>query len=334
MTSDRIRWCMKCNLMVTSRKCPRCRSDVYNLHLEKGAKLAPLFNNHIRIIRSKIDDNYGPGCGELLIPDDRTSMFEISNGRRNIIVDGGAVGTLDDDWNVSLNATGLGRISSKITKNYLRCDHDSSYFVTKGRNLMVTGITGHSDGLSEGDIVAILDEKGVPIAEGMMKLDETGLDSERGVAVKIRDNSHPRIYDGQRKSTWAQTIEANGISLGALIGDTVKKIQDMQMSYGFPIFAEISSDIVSEANLILALEAGYKPKVLVREDNDFIRYLIQKHGLDTISELPERYFLITEERDAGDGNIHHSPTAEWDPSTVWLYIMLRAEPFDSRYLKS
>ena len=89
MTSDRIRWCMKCNLMVTSRKCPRCRSDVYNLHLEKGAKLAPLFNNHIRIIRSKIDDNYGPGCGELLIPDDRTSMFEISNGRRNIIIDGG-----------------------------------------------------------------------------------------------------------------------------------------------------------------------------------------------------------------------------------------------------
>ena len=335
MTTSRIRWCMKCNRIVTSRKCPDCRNDVLNLHLDKGSGISPIFQNQARYIRSKIDDNYGEGCGDLLIPDDRTALFESLNGQSKMIINGGIVGKISSSGDVMLNASGLRIISSKITKNHIKCDHDSSYFVTKGRNLMVTGVTGHSEGLKEGDVVAVLDDTGVPIAEGVMKMDSEQLgSSDRGVAVKIRDCECPRTYDGRKHSNWVETIDDNSYSLGALIGETVKTIKDMQLSYGYPVFAKLEPDINSEANLLLAIEAGYKPSIFVEKGDDFVDYLIDKHGLKAVYELPEKCFLITEDDRSNDENIVCCPTVDWDPTTVWLYVMLRAEPFNPEYLKS
>ncbi len=335
MTSDRIRWCMACNLIVASRKCPECRNDVYNLHIDGKSRISPVFKYHIQQIRSALDARYGEGCGQLLIPDERTALLQSFPDHRRIIINGGEVGRITNEGDVALNASGLRIISPGIKKNYVRCDHDSSFFVTKGRNLMVTGITEHSKGLKEGDAVAIFDEKGTPISDGIMKMGDAELDSsDKGMAVRTRFNELPRVYEGRSMNDWMQTVDSNKVSIGALAGDAVRNIKDVQMSYKYPVVVELAPDVVSEANLLLTLEAGYKPSVLVKEESSFVNYLIEKHGLTRISELPDKCFLITDNDKSDDENIFLSPTSDWDPVAVWLYIMLRSEPFDPAYMQS
>lgn len=335
MTSDRIRWCSGCNLIVSSRKCPECRNDVLNIHLD-SRKVSPIFKGHISHMTSKIDEIYGDGCGELLFPDDRTALFEHVGGSRRIIIDGGIVGQLNDNGEVSLNASGLSIISGRISKNSISCDHDSSYFVTKGRNLMVTGVTSHSDDLRRGDVVAVLDEKGKPIAEGVMRISAQELDSlDKGVAVNIRNNQSPRIHTGKNYYNWVETIDANGLSIRALAGETATNIERVVSPYGYPVIVELSSDIVSEANLLLTLDAGIRPSVIIKEQDGFVDFLIEKMGLKTVTSLPDRCIFITERKDASTVDvIAYSPTEDWDPTTVWMYVMQKAEPFDPRYIQS
>ena len=335
MTSDRIRWCMRCNLIVSSRKCPECRNDVLNLHIDKASQISPIFHYQADHIRSRIDANYSDGCGESLIPDDRTALFESCQGFKNVIINGGVVGRLYPSGEVSLNASGLSLISDKIARNYVRCDHDSSFFVTKGRNLMVTGITGHSDGISAGDVVAVLDEKGMPIAEGVTKMSSDEMDSsDRGVAVNIRSNDAPRISISKKHSNWVQTIDSNSYTMGALIGETIKNIRMLGSSYKYPFVVRLSHGIASEANLLLVLEAGYRPSVILDTKDDFIEYLIGKHGLEVIDSIPEKCILVSETREEQTLDvIPNSPTDEWDQSMVWMYIMMRSEPFDPSYMR-
>ena len=335
MTSDRIRWCMKCNLMVSSRKCPVCRNDVLNIRLDKGSRPSPVFQNQADRIRSAVDSSYGDGCGRMLIPDDRTALFLSAQNMRHLMINGGIVGRLYDSGVFSLNASGLGIISSVMTRNRLTCDHDSAYFIAKGRNLMVTGVTDCPPGLSAGDRVAVFDEKGRPVAEGVMKMssEEIG-EADKGVAVSIRDCAAPRINDGRRHKNWIQTLDENSRSMKSSIGETVKQISSFVSSYGCPVVVELSSDILTEANLLLVLEAGIRPSVKLAQKDDFLDYLVNKHGLQTVDDLPERCIFITERKDISDADIMaQSPTQDWDPMMVWMYVMMRAEPFHPEYMK-
>ena len=335
MTSDRIRWCMRCNQISSSRKCPECKNDALNLHIEKSSEISPVFQYQADLIRSKIDSNYGEGCGELLIPDDRTAIFEAVPGFKNVIINGGVVGRLYPTGEMTLNASGLSLISERISKNWVRCDHDSSYFVTRGRNLMVSGISDHPEGLSAGDVVAVLDYKGVPIAEGVMKMSSGELgSSDRGVAVNIREKEAPRLSISKKHSNWAKTIDSNSYTMGALIGETVKNIRMLGSSYKYPFVVRLSPGVVSEADLLLVLEAGFRPSVILSATDDFLEFIIDKHGLDVISELPDRCILISESREEQTLDvIPNSPTDDWDQSMVWMYVMMRSEPFDPSYMR-
>lgn len=335
MTSSRIRWCISCNLITASRKCPECRRDVSNIHIEGRSEICPIFKNEAARIRSAVNSVYGEGSGELLIPDDRTAVYIRCSNSRKIVINGGVVGSLLDSGEVSLNASGLAMISEKIIRNRIQCNHDSSFFVSRGRNLMVTGVKSHAEGLKAGDIVAVFDDRGRPIAEGVMRISSEELDSsQRGVAVNIRSNEVSRAERNPRYNDWNSSLESNRHSIDALSGDSSKKISDVVSSYGYPVIVNLTTDIVSEADLLLTLDAGYRPKVLLSERNEFIDYFLQKHGLDTASDIPEKCILITEGYPkSGSGVIVHSPTADWDPAMVWMYVMAKAEPFDPSYLQ-
>lgn len=335
MTEQRIRWCIGCNLIVASRRCPECRKDVSILHLDDIGEICPILKNEVTKIRSLVDSKYGEGCGELLIPDDRTALYGRCSDHREIIINGGSVGRIYDSGAISLNVSGLGMISEKITRNIVRCDHDSAYFIAKGRNLMVTGVAGHSEGLKAGDQVAVFDDRGRPIAEGIIRMSSEEMDSsDRGVAVSIRTNEASRAAANACHNDWNSTLEANRRSIDAFSGDSAKKISDVVSAYGYPVVVSLSSDIVSEADLLLTMDAGYRPTVILKERNDFLDYLVVKFGLDIITDVPDRCVLITEGTVKADtGVIVHSPTSDWDPAMIWMYVMAKAEPFDPSYLQ-
>ena len=335
MTTPRIRWCIGCNLVTASRKCPKCRKDVSIIHIDSKSQICPIFKNEAARIRSLVDSMYGEGCGDLLIPDERTALYICSSSNRKILINGGIVGSVSQSGEVSLNASGLGIISDKISKNTVQCDHDSSFFVSKGRNLMASSVKSCSEGLDAGDIVVVFDDRGRPIAEGVMRMSSDEVrSSDRGVAVKIRSNETSRAENNAEFNDWNSTLEANKQSIDAFSGDSSKKISDVVSSYGYPVVVSFSSDILSEADLLLTLDVGYRPKVLLKERNEFIDYFIQKHGLDTISDIPEKCILIAEGHlESETGVIVHSPTIDWDPVMVWMYVMSKAEPFDPSYLQ-
>ena len=335
MTIDRLRWCTGCNLITASRKCPECRKDAYNVRLEGASEVYPIFKSEAARICSIVDSIYGDGCGELLFPDDRTALYARSSGSRQIIINGGIVGRITDKGDLSLNASGLSIIAPKISKNIIRCNHDSSFFITKGRNLMVTGVKGHSDGLKAGDVVAIFD-RGRPIAEGVMRMSSEELDSlDRGVAVNVRSYESTRATANLKKYDWNATLESNKRIIEAFSGDSSKKISDVVSAYGYPVVVSLSTDILSEADLLLTLDAGYKPAVIVKKYDEFIDYLLNKHGLETVKELPEKCILISETHSLSDpGIIVHSPATDWDPAMIWLYVMMKAEPFHPSYMQN
>ena len=335
MTSDRIRWCSQCNLIASSRKCPVCGKDVMIIHLDRDSKISPIFQQQADFIRNSIDSRYGEGCGKRLLPDENTALFSRVRGARRIIANGGIVGKVSDSGDVCLNASGLRLISDGIAKNKVVCDHDTSYFASKGRNVMVTGVTNYPEGLSKGDIVALVDERNNPIAEGVMKMFSDEMkSSERGVAVVIRDNTSSRISFSGKKNSWTSTLEKNSSSMRPFSGDTVRNIGYLSSSYGYPFVIQLSSDIVSEANLLLVLEAGFKPSVMIETKDDFTDFLIGKHNLTVIDELPEKCILITERKDITSSDIiPHSPTDDWDQTMVWMYVMMKAEPFDPSYMQ-
>ena len=335
MTTPRVRWCIGCNLITASRRCPKCRKDVSNIHIDSKSEICPIFKNEAARIRSVVDSMYGEGCGEILIPDERTALYIRCSNSRRILINGGYIGSVSDSGDVSLNASGLGMISEKISRNKIQCDHDSSFFVSKGRNLMVSGVRSYPDGLKAGDIVAVFDDRGRPIAEGVMRMSSEELKSTgRGVAVKIRSNDSSRAEINAKFNDWNSTLEINKRSIDAFSGDSSKKISDVVSSYGYQVVVSLSSDIVSEADLLLTLDAGYKPAVILRDRSEFIDYLLQKHGLATVMEIPEKCILITEGHPkSGQDVIIHCPTVDWDPAMVWMYVMAKAEPFDPSYLQ-
>ena len=334
MTSDRIRWCMGCNLIASSRRCPLCGKDVMNLHIDKDSSVSPIFQQQAEYIRGKIDDHYGDGCGKLFLPDESTSLFITSRGARQILVNGGIVGKMNDAGKILLNASGLNMFPHLITKNFIGCNHDAAYFVSKGRSVMTTGVEVMCTDIQKGETVAILDETDTPIAEGIMKMTfDEFQSSERGVLVSVRDNTFSRVSYSE-SHTWAQTIEANMPSLKPFAGEAARNIGYLSSSYGYPFVIQLSSDIVSEANLLLVLDAGFKPSVIKETDDDFIDFLIQKHGLTVISELPEKCILITEKKGISSTDIiPHSPTDDWDQTAVWMYVMMRSEPFNPDYMR-
>ena len=334
MTVRHIHWCMVCNMVTVSKRCPICRNEVSRLDLLDDGILIPLSKAGMDKIRSYVDSTFGKGCGELLIPDNCISFVDRSDAVSDIIVNGGKVGHIADG-KVLLDLTGLKVIKEKIAKNYIRCDHDSSYFVKKGRSLMVTGISESYNDLKKGDQVAVLDDRGGVIAAGVMKMSSEDMHgSERGVAVGIRSNVSSRTCYGVPPHDWKDTIMKSKPTVDSAVGTSVKAIRELTSSYGGDIVIRFNGDVRSEASMLLIIDAGYAPKVIVDGKDDFIDFMVERHGLTVVKDVPDRCLLLTDKVDGGlsSETVTHWPIREWEPSLVWTYLMVRREPFNRYYV--
>ena len=326
-----IHWCMECNLLTISRRCPVCRKEVSRLDLDPQGHLFPMSPKDADMIRSSVDSVFGEGCGKKLIPEGCVAFLDKSNTKADIIVSGGIIGYVIDDA-VTLNASGLKVISPLIKNNIVKCDHDSSYFVKRGRNLMVTGVSDISPSLKAGDQVAVFDDKNVPIASGVMKMSsEETKGNNRGVAVGIKNTDSPRTCYNVKNRDWKDTLNLNLLSIQAQAGISAKNIDTFASSYGREIVVRFDGGISSEVSLLLVMDAGYNPKVIVDKRDEFIDFFLEKHNLTVIDEIPKECILITEKYEGGfapAGIIVHSPISDWEPSMLWVYIMYKKEPFN------
>ncbi len=328
-----IRWCMVCNLLTVSRRCPVCRKEVSKLNLDGRGDLVPMSPGVMKFIRSSVDGIFGDGCGNLLLPEGCVGFTDRTEKGSEIIVNGGKVGRITKNG-LTLEPAGLKAISSKISKNYVRCNHDSSHFVKLGRNLMVTGVQEASSSLKKGDHVAMFDDRGNVIASGMMRMSSDEIaGSDRGVAVTTVTNVFARTCYGVQHHNWRKTLELNSSPIASISGTSVKDVKDLMSSYGKDVVVVFSGDIRSEASLLLTMEAGFRPKVYATKNDEFVKFMIEKHNLERIDKIPENCILICEDNVKRTSEIVvYSPIQDWDPSSFWLYVMNKSEPFHNSYI--
>ncbi len=330
-----IHWCLVCNLLTTSKKCPICRNEASRLDLEPSGHLVPLSQNMMLPIRTSIDSTYGEGCGEALLPDNCVAFLDRSKKRSDIIVNGGKIGSIVDG-KTNLDLSGLDVISDKLTKHVVKCDHNSSFFIKKGHSLMVTGVKEASPDLQKGDRVCILNDRGRAIAVATMKMTSQEIaSSDRGVAASIAKSGHARTCYNVPHRNWVKTLELNQSTVSSTAGMAIGSIKELASSYSNNIVVELSKDIRSEASLLLTIDAGFIPKVLVHDRDEFMDYLIERFVLTVVDSVPDKCLLIADSYDGQSPDVvYHSPTSEWEPSMIWMYIMMKAVPFHPSHSKN
>ena len=86
--------------------------------------------------------------------------------------------------------------------------------------------------------------------------------------------------------------------------------------------------------MLLAIDAGYSPKVIVDGRDDFIDFMVERHGLTVVKDIPDRCLMLTEKAGSGISSetVTHWPIMEWEPPMVWIYLMVKREPFNHCYV--
>ena len=106
-----LRWCDSCNLPVMhERTCGTCDAETRRVTLTPPGDVRPAFPGDIERMRAIVDERFGEGCGELLMPDDKVILLNKCpdlDRLDEIIVDGFVVAALQyvpvKGWRVFLD---------------------------------------------------------------------------------------------------------------------------------------------------------------------------------------------------------------------------------------
>ena len=135
--------------------------------------------------------------------------------------------------------------------------------------------------------------------------------------------------------SWKDTIEVNRPTVEDSARMAVRNIKDLVSSYGSNVVIRLTGDIRDEAALLLIMDAGFIPKVIVEKRDDFIDYLLERYVLETVNSIPDSCILVADTYDGSNpGVVHHYPVSEWEPSMVWLYVFIKAVPFHPFYTRN
>src|SRR5665647_1635692 len=90
-----LRWCRQCNVPVLeSTECGSCHGKTEPVSITPPGDVRPAFAHDINFMRSLAERNFGPGCGEALLPEGRIVLLNKVPGldrMEEIIVDGTVV---------------------------------------------------------------------------------------------------------------------------------------------------------------------------------------------------------------------------------------------------
>lgn len=329
--NNELSWCLGCNYVSLGKRCPSCRSEAAKVKLPKG-RLVPAFKHDIEVIRNAAD-SFGEGCGMELIPDANTVVLNLRDDGNIDVISYGSVIAQYIDKKVIITLAGMKVMAPKISKFFVRCDHDSSHFVKMGRNLMTSGIAA-SGSFAAGDRLAVFDDRGAVIAIGIARMSSEEIDTaDRGVAVKTKISDASRYAKGKQKRSWKDSMEVNSALLTTKMGDSIKYIRSLSSTYGCPVVVEMSDDIRSTARLLLVINAGIVPMVK-SAGSEFTRFQMDKYSLKAFDSKGGRRMVITDRKDSDDPEeILHDPIEEWGDISAWMYVMKKAEPFDTAYMR-
>ncbi len=301
----KLRWCDNCNLPLIGKKCSVCGADGRDVHITPPGDVRPAFEYDLRMIRDITDRQFGEGTGKLLLPENKLALLNrapAEDRMDEIIADGYVVGALRYDifsskFMVSLRVEGAVRILPRLKKSWIIVDEGAVKPILETANALAVGINEISEGIEKGDEVVVLSPKKEVIAVGkaMMSSEEMKR-AERGVGVKVRTRlkEEPKILDGGQ--TWADAVNANRSAIDSNIAKSVSFLKRISEKYKLPLVVSYSGGKDSLASLLLALDAGMRPKLMFLNTGIELPETVENAGKTAVRYGLELY--VVEAKDA------------------------------------
>ncbi|MCL2711898.1 MAG: phosphoadenosine phosphosulfate reductase family protein [Methanomassiliicoccaceae archaeon] len=316
---NHLRWCFNCNLpILEDAVCSICGSDTKEVDVTPPGDVRPAFRHDLEFIRELADSQFGPGSGDVLIPDGHIVLLNKApslDRMDEIITDGSVVATMRYDigsgWKLLNRMQGAMRIGNVMTKGFVVCDPSAVRFIRENKNLMAPGVVDAHPDVKDDDEVIIIDTERNVIATGLARMNaDEMIKSDRGIAVKKKWVDKEEFLQIDKKATWDDVIDANRPVLERRSNEAVVFINDMVSKNDIPAVVSFSGGKDSLATLLLTLDAGHRLPVLFIDTGLEFSETVE-HVHDTV----KRYDLeLIEEKaptDAFFGNlIHFGPPAK------------------------
>lgn len=297
-----LRWCDSCNLPVLEQAfCGICGSETRQVELTPPGDARPAFESDIRRARKLIDDQFGEGAGNAVIPDGRIVLLNKApdiDRMDEIILDGAVVGairfTLLNGNRFLPRAISAKRIAPHAERNWVRVDDVAAEAIrSKKASTLAVGVIDCDPDIEPGNEVLVLDERGRAVSVGIAKMSSSEMmEHKRGTAVKTRWNVDTAQSEAHYEiAGWDMVIAANKDVMSRRVEEARRFIVKTVEESRLPVAVSYSGGKDSLATLLLVLEAGIKPKLIFvdtglefEETRKNVIRTAQTYGLDLVVE--------------------------------------------------
>lgn len=304
-----LRWCDKCNVPVLEQPaCGRCGAPTREVRLTPPGDARPAFRHDITRTRALVDRQFGPGCGEALLPDGKLVLLNKApdiDRMDEVIVDGRVVGAVR--FHLAKGEKFLLRPYSAVVlapladRGFVKVDPGAVVPIReKKASTLAVGVLEASPSIEAGDDVLVLDDSGQAVSVGTAKMtaEEMRAPGTRGTAVKTR-----WVVDGTdvgvlvAAATWDDAVAANVEVMSRRVEEAKEFVQRTVRRNELPVAVSYSGGKDSLATLLLVLDAGVKPALLFidtglefEETRRNVRETAARYGLELVTEDAGRTF--------------------------------------------
>jgi phosphoadenosine phosphosulfate reductase len=301
-----LRWCEICNLPVLeSKKCGKCKGETNEVKLTPPGDIRPAFTHDLKLIREVIDSQFGKGCGEKIVPNDKIVILNKTpslDRMDEFIVDGKVHGALRYDlgegYKAILRLHAAKLVEDDIVKNWIVVDPGALGPISKGANALSVGILEVNSEIKKGDEVIILSPERKAVAIGKAMKSAKDMQKGKGVGVKSRwykiDDDYKPLSSGQ---TMEDVFSANSWFFEKKIPKAIEFLKNTIGKDKDNVAVSFSGGKDSLATLLLALDAGLRPRIMFvdtglefEETKEHVREISELYNLELLTEEAEDVF--------------------------------------------
>lgn len=294
--------------MLEQASCSRCGSSTREVKLTPPGDARPAFKYDIERAKALIDNQFGPGCGERLLPDGKIVLLNKApdiDRMDEVIVDGQVIGAMR--FHLAKGDKFLLRpytavvLAPHASKGWVKVDPGAIVPIReKKASTLAVGVLDVDPDVAPGDDVMVLDDSGQAVSVGSAKMsaDEMRRPGTRGTAVKTRwVVSGPDISRLDAHATWKDVVDANVEVVSRRVSEAKEFILQTVRNNDLPVAVSYSGGKDSQATLLLVLDAGLRPSLLFidtglefDETKKNVQETASRYGLDLIVESAGRAF--------------------------------------------
>jgi phosphoadenosine phosphosulfate reductase len=288
-----LRWCHSCQVpILNAKECGFCNNKTQNVVHTPPGDIRPAFPNDIEHIRSLVDKQFGSGCGDLFIPENRIMILNRApdlDRLDEVIFDGEVQGAIKFDllkqhFKFLPRLNGAQRFLNKASKGLVIVDDGAINPILSSSSVLAPGILEASQELSIGDEVLVLTKEHELLAVGAAFMSGSEmLELNRGIAVKPRWHADKEQFRAEIKNKqsptltsqikdhgevsseisviWSKTLQANKPELDNMVRKAKDFIKNTLNRFDLPMACSFSGGKDSLAVLMLLLEGEIKPKL-------------------------------------------------------------------------